>query len=146
VVIIAHSMGGLVAREYLKEFGEESVDKLIMFGTPNNGTVGQTEKLCPIIGEKIECEEMNSGSDFLKKLNSYVPKKTKIFTIIGTGCNVSGFDGDGIVTKDSVYLDYAENFFLEGSCPSYFDLLHNSMLDISKYPKSMEIIKEILDN
>jgi len=146
VIIVAHSMGGLVSREYLKDFGDDSVDKLIMFGTPNNGTFGQTEKLCPITGEKIECEEMSAGSEFLKELNYYAPENAKLYAIIGTGCNMSGFDGDGVVTKESVNLSYAENFVLEGSCPGYFDLLHNSITDISKYPKAREILNDILKN
>ena len=40
-VFVAHSMGGLVVRRYLDLFGveaEDRLDKLIMLGTPNNGS------------------------------------------------------------------------------------------------------------
>ncbi len=38
VDIIAHSMGGLVAREYIQsDYYEDDVDQLIMLGTPNEG-------------------------------------------------------------------------------------------------------------
>ena len=41
VVLLAHSMGGLVARRYLDLFGQEALDRLdrlIMMGTPNHGS------------------------------------------------------------------------------------------------------------
>lgn len=37
VNIIAHSMGGLLVKDYLKEFGKDSIDKLIFVGTPHLG-------------------------------------------------------------------------------------------------------------
>jgi pimeloyl-ACP methyl ester carboxylesterase len=39
LIIVAHSMGGLVSRFYIEQFsGNEVVKELIMLGTPNNGT------------------------------------------------------------------------------------------------------------
>jgi pimeloyl-ACP methyl ester carboxylesterase len=37
VNIIAHSMGGLVAKEYIQQFGGASINRLILVGTPNLG-------------------------------------------------------------------------------------------------------------
>ncbi|MEK9185599.1 MAG: hypothetical protein AAB863_02375, partial [Patescibacteria group bacterium] len=37
VNIIAHSMGGLLVKDYLNQYGKESVDKLIFVGTPHLG-------------------------------------------------------------------------------------------------------------
>lgn len=39
VIIIGHSLGGLLGRAYISYFSPSSVDKLIMIGTPNLGTV-----------------------------------------------------------------------------------------------------------
>ncbi len=39
VVIIGHSLGGLLGRAYMSCFSPSSVDKLIMIGTPNLGAV-----------------------------------------------------------------------------------------------------------
>jgi triacylglycerol lipase len=39
VVIVAHSMGGLVARAYLRRFSSERVAKLITIGTPHHGSI-----------------------------------------------------------------------------------------------------------
>ena len=35
VIIIAHSMGGLVAREYIRKYGSQNVDTLITIGIQN---------------------------------------------------------------------------------------------------------------
>ena len=37
VHIIAHSMGGLLAKDYLNSYGKDSIDKLIFVGTPHLG-------------------------------------------------------------------------------------------------------------
>jgi pimeloyl-ACP methyl ester carboxylesterase len=39
VAIVGHSMGGLVARAYLRRFGAASVSALITFGAPHHGSV-----------------------------------------------------------------------------------------------------------
>ncbi|HEX8009449.1 MAG TPA: alpha/beta fold hydrolase [Casimicrobiaceae bacterium] len=39
VVLVSHSMGGLVARAYLRRFGGERVAKLITIGAPHHGSV-----------------------------------------------------------------------------------------------------------
>ena len=38
VVLVGHSMGGLVARAYLRRFGGAHVEKLITLGTPHHGS------------------------------------------------------------------------------------------------------------
>jgi triacylglycerol lipase len=38
IVIVAHSMGGLVARAYLRDHGSTRVEKVITLGTPHRGT------------------------------------------------------------------------------------------------------------
>ncbi|MBC8586884.1 esterase/lipase family protein [Paratissierella segnis] len=39
VILIGHSLGGLLGRAYINYFSPDSVDKLIMIGTPNLGAV-----------------------------------------------------------------------------------------------------------
>jgi triacylglycerol esterase/lipase EstA (alpha/beta hydrolase family) len=53
IVIVAHSMGGLAARAYLRDHGSEQIAKVITLGTPHHGTalarhaVGiNTEQMC----------------------------------------------------------------------------------------------------
>lgn len=38
VVIVAHSMGGLVARAYLRQYGVQDIARVITVGTPHHGT------------------------------------------------------------------------------------------------------------
>ena len=109
VDIIAHGMGGLAARWYIeKGDGRESVRKLIMLGTPNEGSVYFLEKRrseelalnlwklvgalagVPTFGFHIPAEadeQMIPNSDFINALNtehSYTDViGTKYFTIAG---------------------------------------------------------------
>jgi triacylglycerol esterase/lipase EstA (alpha/beta hydrolase family) len=39
VVLVGHSLGGLVARAYLREFGDAQVSRLITVGTPHHGSM-----------------------------------------------------------------------------------------------------------
>src|SRR3989338_10540 len=50
VKIVSHSMGGLVVREYLRNYGSSKVDTFIMIGTPNDGTTGDVRDLCDDFG------------------------------------------------------------------------------------------------
>jgi len=143
--IIAHSMGSLVARDYIQIFGGSSVDKLIMITSPNKGISGQISSYCPILGEKKECEDMSKNSIFIKKLNDplKIPKNNKIYNIIGIGCNMNSKTGDGIVLKENAELHHAENYYINGTC-SRLKLLHTEILNIGKYPEVYEIISSIL--
>jgi triacylglycerol lipase len=53
VVIVAHSMGGLAARAYLRDIGGASIGKIITLGTPHHGTTLAN------YGIGINCGEMN---------------------------------------------------------------------------------------
>ncbi|MEA2035882.1 MAG: alpha/beta fold hydrolase [Nanoarchaeota archaeon] len=148
VNIIAHSMGGLVVRRYIQIFGEDSLDKVILIGTPNEGIEPNVERICNILGERRECEDMSKDGVFLKKLNNPLDeiKSVRFYTISGKGCRIGEKDGDGVVTLGSSTLDYAEKYFVDGSCMDFFKIsLHNDLADIDKYPKVYEYIKKSLD-
>lgn len=143
VNIIAHSMGGLVARRYIQIFGDNSVDKLIMLGTPNLGIEGQTKNLCGVLGENRECTNMEKGSTFMKKINDPTrqPHFVQMTTITGVGCDMDLGDGDGIVLASNVAIPNAVNIIIHGTCPSKINNLHLQMLDIDKYPEVYQHIK-----
>lgn len=146
VIIVAHSMGGLVARSYLQIFGDNDVDKLIMIATPNKGISGSVSSYCPILGEKKECNDMLENSIFIKKLNdpNKVPTNTRAYSIIGAGCDMDGIEGDGIVTKKNAELEYAENFYINGTCERLSKALHTQILNINEYPEVYDIISSAL--
>lgn len=66
VDVIAHSMGSLASRHYLKNLGGSAhVDAWVSLGGPNHGVQG-TE----ICAGEPPCQEARIGSSFLKALNS----------------------------------------------------------------------------
>lgn len=65
VDIVAHSMGSLNSRWYIRELGgQETVDEWVSLGGPNHGT--NTAYFC----FSTACQEMRPGSSFLEALNA----------------------------------------------------------------------------
>ncbi len=146
VNVVAHSMGGLVAREYINLFGGNDINKVVTVNTPNHGISGRVAKLCSVIGSEKECEDMKENSVFLNRLNTKnLPQSIKLYAIRSVGCTMQEGEGDGIVTAKSAYLENAENFLIKGNCTDDLQTdLHSKVLDPEKYPEAYEIIKEIL--
>src|SRR5215471_304664 len=63
VVLVGHSMGGLVSRAYLRRFGGDRVAKLITIGTPHHGSV----LAWSFPGRGLE--QMRPGNPWLVELN-----------------------------------------------------------------------------
>ena len=63
LVILANSMGGLVARAYLRKCGARRVAKLITLGTPHHGTVMAR------LGAGENARQMVPGNAWLQRLN-----------------------------------------------------------------------------
>jgi hypothetical protein len=143
VIIVAHSMGGLVSRRYIQVFGIEDVKELIMIGTPNYGVTGDAADYCPLIGEQLECRDMGENSLFLNKLNREKLPNIPVTNIVGVGCDTEGKDGDGIVIKDKAELQGIKNYYIKGNCTGT-DYLHNTLLKVNNYPHVYEIVKEAL--
>ncbi|MBI3026580.1 alpha/beta hydrolase [Candidatus Woesearchaeota archaeon] len=148
VNIIAHSMGGLVARRHIQIFGDSDIDKLIMIATPNRGISEAISSYCGIIGESRECKDMQENSLFMNKLNdpSKQPAGIRIYTIIGQGCQTKSGNGDGIVLTENAKMESAVAYFVNGTCDGLFGgALHTEILNINKYPKTYAILTEILE-
>jgi pimeloyl-ACP methyl ester carboxylesterase len=67
LVILAHSMGGLVARAYLRKHGARRVAKLITLGTPHQGAVSAR------LGAGENARQMVPGNAWLRRLNEDAP-------------------------------------------------------------------------
>lgn len=67
LVILANSMGGLVARAYLRKHGAGHLAKLITLGTPHHGT------LMARLGAGANAREMVPGNAWLQRLNEDAP-------------------------------------------------------------------------
>lgn len=63
VQIVGHSMGGIVARDYVQSFGgDEHVDTVITLGSPHRGTHAARLGMGPAV------KELTPGSAFLRRL------------------------------------------------------------------------------
>ncbi|MGV8141070.1 MAG: alpha/beta fold hydrolase [Candidatus Woesearchaeota archaeon] len=149
VDIVAHSMGGLVTRRYIQIFGMDKVDTVILIGTPNNGINDKTYGLCKIFGADEECEDMRGSGLFIKKLNdpSNQPDMSKMYLVIGKGCDTEGADGDGVVTADSVMIEgvpMQNILYTEGDCEEIGGF-HRQLLNVDKYPEVYAFVKEKLE-
>ncbi len=145
VIIIAHSMGGLVARRYMEVFGESYVSQFIMIATPNKGISGNTLRLCPVFGSSLECEDMDKTSLFINQLNNGKKLSIPVYNIIGIGCETNKETGDGVVENSSAYFENAENYYVKGVCSTInSEYFHTDIIKPYKYPEVLEIIKNIL--
>ncbi len=79
VALIGHSMGGIAARSYCRQYGDRHVEKIITLGTPHQGT------WISRFGHGINVKQMAIQSDWLQQLakteNQALGKK---FTVILT--------------------------------------------------------------
>ena len=114
VVLVAHSMGGLVARAYLRKYGGTRVRRLITIGTPHHGSMHAW------LMAGMSLSQMRPKNAWLADLNG----------------NRDGADGvpvasiwswhDSMVTpQTSSRIDWGENIALTG-------IAHNALLDDPK--------------
>lgn len=120
VDLIGHSQGGLVSRQYVKfNGGDQTVDSLIMFGSPNHGTLAANLAQLFSFGTClwiVACEQMTVGSTFLASLNAgddtYGPVGyTSIYTI---------FDEVVVPYTTAAMDDGATNVLIQSQCPFRF--------------------------
>lgn len=77
--LIAHSMGGLVARFYVQQLGgERRVDRLITLGTPHQGTHAASFVPSPLVRQLLP------DGPFIRHLNALpAPVRTRLTSIVG---------------------------------------------------------------
>jgi uncharacterized alpha/beta hydrolase family protein len=115
VNIVAHSMGGIVARYYIQHVDNESIKKLVMLGTPNHGQLYNIGEFTYFFDEEdysklhLDFIQLAENGTFMQELNSGIEGKTQYYTIAGKIDET----GDGLVAESSVHLPYADNFVVE---------------------------------
>lgn len=140
VKIIAHSMGGLVTRSYLQNFGEDKVERVTLVGTPNQGISGRTSWFCPRLGSENECRDMQRGSSFLTKIGSHEPQ-IPIQSIVGVGCGDR--DYDGVIFKEEAWLEGAQNQVFNGTCEGPLSL-HSKLIRPARMHEPYIAIREFM--
>lgn len=145
VIVVAHSMGGIVTRRYVQIFGGNDIEKVILVCVPNHGISDKVKEYCAFLGSKTACNNMNEDSLLMNHLNNYETDSVEIHNIIGIGCNMGYETGDGVLKNSSQYLVSATNYYINGTCNELnFDFFHESILSPNLYPDAYDIIKELL--
>jgi uncharacterized alpha/beta hydrolase family protein len=145
VIIVAHSMGGLVTRRYIQIFGAEDIDKIILITVPNHGIQDRIKDYCGVLGSEIACKEMDKDSTFINQLNSAPSENVTTYNIIGVGCNMGNETGDGVLKESSQYLESATNYYVNGTCNELsFDFFHETVMFPDKSPETYTILQKIL--
>jgi len=104
VALVCHSMGGLVARAYLRACGTSRVAALVTIGTPHHGTV------LAAMGAGRNARQMRIGSDFLAELARSEGES-------GPGCaalSVYSVHDNLVAPQDSSRLAWARNVPIHG--------------------------------
>ena len=104
VVLVCHSMGGLIARRYLQDHGEARIARLVTIASPHHGTVLSR------IGIGQHARQMERASAFLAELARAEAARppgvpaTSIYTV-----------HDNLVSpQDTSRLDWARNVAVGG--------------------------------
>lgn len=144
VIIVAHSMGGLVARQYTTFFGYDSIERIITINTPHQGIDERIYRACKVFGSDKECEDMKQNSVFLQRLAPV--NESKYVIISSAGCLMEGLNGDGIVLAKNSKLENVHSYELYGSCDDTLGVdLHTKILNINTYPKTFSLLLTLLN-
>lgn len=133
-IIVAHSMGGILSRYYIKfDGGSDNVYKLITIGSPHYGIRAWASFWSPF--GSTESQQMKPDSEFLKSLNYPSDSLVSSYTISGNNKGCFTEDCDGVVYVNSSKLKMATKAMV-------FDgrqYEHSSML------QQPEVAKQVLD-
>ncbi|MDR3418150.1 MAG: alpha/beta fold hydrolase [Nevskia sp.] len=102
LVIVAHSMGGLASRAYLRRHGPARVLKLIAVGTPHHGTV--LARSVALLGKNLQ--QMRLNSPWLQQLNAAPPPVPIV--------NIWSYHDNIVSPQDSCTLPGAKNLAVAG--------------------------------
>lgn len=100
VILVAHSMGGLVARAYLQRYGVSRVARLVTLGSPHHGS-----RLARL-GFGLNARQMEPGSEWLAELE-HVALPASCVSIYSRHDNY-------VMPADSSRLQGARNIALDG--------------------------------
>jgi len=107
ISIIAHSMGGIVAREYIKDFKPNNIKRIVMLGTPNKGS-----SLSWFFGvNTTAAKQMQRYSEFMNELEN---EKLDVpcLNIIGTKYLLYGIEYDGVILKEEAELEECNSTYV----------------------------------
>lgn len=110
VLVVGHSMGGLVARAYLRKYGGAAVRLLVTIGTPHQGSRLAWMMTGPALAE------MRPSSAFLAGLNGATDRAAGVPVI-----SLWSWHDSMVAPQVSSRLDWADNVVISG-------VAHNALL------------------
>lgn len=102
VTLVAHSMGGLAARVYLRDYGDSAVARVITLATPHNGTIFGA------MGIGANAKQMATNSTFFQALGQATAPIAAKFVCLAAR------DDNLIVPRSSPLLPGARHILFEG--------------------------------
>jgi len=102
-IIVAHSMGGLASRAYLRRFGAARVARVITLGTPHHGTALAN------LGPGVNAREMQLGSPWLAALAAAETAETRALFV-----SLWSHHDNIVAPQDSSFLPGARNIAFSG--------------------------------
>ncbi len=119
VDVVAHSMGGLLLRQYLSEHADNPVRRILFLSTPHYGS--NVAGLLVDIGDigytgNIQASELLPGSDFLWQLNSLEGVELEGKTVLNVYARAQRklLKGDLVVSVSHAWLPWASNAEVNG--------------------------------
>ncbi|MFO1399348.1 MAG: alpha/beta fold hydrolase [Burkholderiales bacterium] len=111
VVIVCHSMGGLVARAYLRRYGGTRVQRLVTIGTPHAGSL----HAWMMHGQSLA--DMRPRSEFLEAINASTDHLGGVPVV-----SLWSWHDSMVTPQTSSRVEWAENVVLSG-------IAHNALLN-----------------
>lgn len=119
VDLVAHSMGGLLVRQYLSHHSDHHVRRVVFLATPHFGTNAAQVlvRLGSVIPEgNIQATEIQPGSDFLWQLNELAGAELEGVEVLNAyAAEQPLLKSDLVVPSSSAYLPWVKNIELEGN-------------------------------
>jgi pimeloyl-ACP methyl ester carboxylesterase len=104
VVLVCHSMGGLIARQYIREHGEKRVARLVTIASPHHGTVLSR------LGIGEHARQMEQGSEFLAGLEQAESAKPPTMPAL----SIYSVHDNLVTPQDTSRLPWARNVAIAG--------------------------------
>lgn len=103
VTLVCHSMGGIAARAYLRQHGDDVIDKIITLASPHHGTI------FGVLGHGANARQMARGSEYLTTLaGAETVERRRRFVCIATA------DDNLVVPRSSPLLPDARHHEING--------------------------------
>jgi triacylglycerol lipase len=150
VYLVTHSLGGLIARDYLSRYQPEKVKKLVMITPPNHGSERADHFRKNIFYRWIfgKVAQSVTSDSLLGPDNLGIP--TCPFGIIAGGKGKSGFDkdipgnNDGVLSVRKTYLKGAQDFLIINASHNNILLKKETSDNIISFLKSNHFINHSL--